>query len=113
MKNVEAEKASEGREEPSHMFAHNGKWNERKKDKKKVRFADNVKKPMETGMLFAIDSETFHSFTMNMWITNSGASFHITNNDTGLYDITNINKLVQESSGNMPAAKRANSSGWC
>ena len=31
--------------------------------------------------------------------------YHIANNDTGIYDVTNIDKLVQGSSGNMSTAK--------
>ena len=50
---------------------------------------------MEAGILCTIDGETFHSIAKNTWIDNSGASCHITNNNTGLYDITEINKLVQ------------------
>ena len=45
-------------------------------------------------------------FKKNTWIRDSGTSCHITNNDTGLYDIININKSVQGSSSIMPAMKK-------
>ena len=54
----------------------------------------NVKKPTEAIILCTIDGETFHSFTKNTWIGNSGASCHTTIDDTVLYDITEINKSV-------------------
>ena len=38
-------------------------------------------------------------FTKNTLIGGSVTSCHITNNDTGLYDVTKMNKLVQRSSG--------------
>ena len=50
--------------------------------------------------------ETFHSFAENMWIGNSGASCHITNNDTSLYVVIEINKVVQGSVGNMFTTKK-------
>ena len=61
---------------------------------------------MEIVMLCTIDGWTFYSFTKNIWIRNFGASCHITNNDTGLCDITDINKLVQGSLGNISAAEK-------
>ena len=45
-------------------------------------------------------------FTKNTWTGNSGAPCYITNNDEGLYDVTKIDKLVQESSGSMSASKK-------
>ena len=74
--------------------------------KKKVWFAEDVKQPSEAGMMCTIDSDTFFSFTKNTWIGDSGASCHITNNDTGLYDITDINKSIQGSSSIMPVMKK-------
>ena len=78
-----------------------------KETKKNVRFASDVKfkKPMEASMMCMIDGETFFSFTKNM----NGrfrCSYHITNNEAGLYDMTNINKLVQGRSGSMSAIKK-------
>ena len=71
-----------------------------------AEFAENVKKPMEAGMLCMIDGTTFHSFMKNMWIGDSGASCHNTNNYKSLHDVMNINKLVQGSSGNMSTTKK-------
>ena len=51
------------------------------------------------GKLCMIDGETFSSFTKNMWIRDLVASCHITNYDINLYIVTNINKLVQGTSG--------------
>ena len=80
---------------------------ENRKRKNKVRFTENVKQPMEACILCTIDGEMFHSFTKNTWIGNSGASCHITNDDTGLYNVTNIKKLLKGSLGNMSIAKKA------
>ena len=41
----------------------------------------------------------------NMLIRDPGASCQIMNNDTDLYDVTDHNKLVQRSLGNMSAMK--------
>ena len=73
------------------MFAHD------KKEKKQNRKLDSLmmlKKPVEASMLHTIDGETFHSFMKNSWIVDLGASCHIINDDTGLYDVIDINKLV-------------------
>ena len=45
-------------------------------------------------------------FMKNMLIGDSGASCHVTNNDTGLCDVIFISKLVQGSSGSMPATEK-------
>ena len=42
----------------------------------------------------------------NTWIRDSGASCHIINNDTGLYDVTNIDKSIKGSSSIMPDTKK-------
>ena len=68
--------------------------------KKKVRFMEDVKQPLDAGM------NTFFSFTKNTWIGDLGASCHITNDDTGLYNINDINELIQGSSSIMPATKK-------
>ena len=62
---------------------------------------ENAKKPREYDMLLTIDGETFHLFTKNTWIGNSGGSCHVTNNHTGLYNVVKINKLVQGNAGNI------------
>ena len=57
-------------------------------------------------MLCTIDGDTFYLFTKSTWIGDSGALYHITNNVTGLFDITDIDELIQGSSRNMPAMKK-------
>ena len=44
-------------------------------------------------------------FTKKSWSRDSYASCHIINNNTGLYDITDINESIQGSSHIMPAMK--------
>ena len=63
--------------------------------------------PTKTGMLYTIDRDAFHSFMKNTWIGNLGVSCHITNHDTGFYDIKKINESVQGILGNMSATKKA------
>ena len=67
---------------------------------------ENVKMPMEAGMLCTIDGETFHLFMKNTWIWDSDTSCQITNNDTSLFDITTIKELVQGSLDSLPAIKK-------
>ena len=74
-------------------------------EKKKVWFVEDVKQPSEAGMMCTIDGNTF-LFTKKTQMRDSGASCHITNNDTGLYNATNINELMQGSSSIMPATKK-------
>ena len=52
---------------------------------------ENIKKPMEAGMLCMIDGEIFCFFTKDIWIGDSGASYHITNDNMGLCDVTEVN----------------------
>ena len=78
--------------------------NKMEKVKKKVRFMENIKMPMKACMLCTIYGENFHSFTKNMWI--SDALCHIANDDTSLFDVTNIDKSVQGILGNMPTMKK-------
>ena len=61
---------------------------------------------MEAGMLYIINGDTFYLFMMNTWIRDSEVSCHITNNDAGLFDIIDINKLIKGSSKNMSAKKK-------
>ena len=79
-----------------------------KETKKKVRFEINVTfdKPMKANMMCTNDDETFISFMKTTWIGDLGASRHNANNDTGLYNITNINELVQGSLGSMSITKK-------
>ena len=48
-----------------------------------------------------------NQWAKNTWNGNLGASCLITNNETVLYDVTNINELVQRSLSNMPAMKKS------
>ena len=50
--------------------------------------------------------ETLALYTDNMCIQDFGASCHITNNNTGLFEVTKIHKSIQSSSGNMTATKK-------
>ena len=79
--------------------------------KKKVWFVD-VKQPLEAGMMCTIDGDTF-LFMKNTWIGDSGASCHITNNDTDSFDITNIHDSIQGSSSIMPTAKVSKMGSQC
>ena len=54
-------------------------------------------------MMCTIDDDKF----LYAWIGDSGASCHMTNCNTGLYNITDINKSIQGSSGIMPAMKKS------
>ena len=68
---------------------------------------DNKKeKNTENGMMCTIDGTSFHLFTKNTWIGDSGASCYITNDEHGMYDITEIDELIQGSSGIMPTTKK-------
>ena len=60
---------------------------------KKVWFMEDLKQPSEAGMMWMIEDDTFFWFMENTWIRDSGASCHITNDDTRLYSITNIDNL--------------------
>ena len=68
---------------------------------------EDVKHPLDAGMICTINGNTFFSFTKNTWIGDLGASCHITNDDTGLYNINDINELIQGSSSIMPATKKS------
>ena len=73
--------------------------------KKKIQFVEDIEHPTEACMMCTINGDTF-SFTKNTQIRDSGASCHITNDDTILFDITIIIKLIQGSSRNMLATKK-------
>ena len=84
--------------------------------KERIRFAHKAKfeilhaallpTTQETGLICTTNRELFFTLTKHTWIGNSGDSCHIANKDTRMYDITNINKLVQGSLCNMKATKR-------
>ena len=57
-------------------------------------------------MMCTIDGDTFYSFTRNTWIRDSGTSCHIINDDTGLFEVTDINELIQGSSSIMPTTNK-------
>ena len=69
---------------------------------------EDVKLPSEAAMMCIINGDTFFLFTKNTWIGDSGVQCHITNNDTGAFDIIDINMLIQGSSSTMPAMKKGN-----
>ena len=93
--------------EMSWCYVHRRRIIKRKKtEKKKVRVAENVKQPFNAGMMCTIDIISFHSFTKNTWIGDSGASCHITNDTNGMYDVINIKELIQGCSSTMPATKK-------
>ena len=57
-------------------------------------------------MMCTIDGISFHSFTKNTWIGDSGASCHITNDEKGMFNVIEIQESIQGSSGTMPATKK-------
>ena len=69
--------------------------NRKENVKEKVHFAEDDKQPSEAGMMCTINGDTFFSFTKNMWIGDSSEA--CTNDDTSLFDIININELIQGS----------------
>ena len=66
---------------------------------------NDVKQPSEACMMCTISGDTFFSFTKSMWIGDSSSLCHIMNNDTSLFNVININKLIQGSSSIMPVTK--------
>ena len=79
---------------------------EKEIENKKIRFAENVKQPSEAGMMCTINGNSFHLFTKNTWIGDSGASCHITNDEKGMFNVIEIQESIQGSSGTMPATKK-------
>ena len=67
---------------------------------------EDVKQPYEAGTMCTINGNTLFLFTKNTWIGDSGASCHITNNNTGLYNVTNIDESIQGSSSIIPPTKK-------
>ena len=80
--------------------------NKKQKAKNEVWFIKNIKMPMKAGMVFMIGRETFHMFMENTWITDSGTSCYITNDDTGLFEATEIQELIQGSLDSMLTTKK-------
>ena len=88
-------------------------WMATKEKKKSVSFLKSFKEQFdilpsicETGMMYTIDGEFFFNFTKSSWISYLATSYHITNNDAGMYDITEIDEPVQGSSSNMKVTKK-------
>ena len=57
-------------------------------------------------MMCTMDGTSFHLFTKNTWIGDSSASCHITNDKKGMFDVIEIDKLIQGSSGTIPSTKK-------
>ena len=57
-------------------------------------FAEDIKQPSQAGMMCTTDRDTFfHSQGIHGLET--GASFHIINDDSGLFNIINVNESIQ------------------
>ena len=54
----------------------------------------------------AINKQSFYMFTKHTWIDNLSTLNHITNDDTGMYDVTNIDELEQGRSGTISVRKK-------
>ena len=80
---------------------------EKKKKKKESLVAENVKKLWRLLCSLPLPEKP-SSCLQSTWSSNSGALCCITNNDTDLYDINEINKLVHGNAGNMSAIKKGN-----
>ena len=63
---------------------------------------EDVKQPLEAGIMCTIDMKPFICSQKIPGLE----SCHITNNDIGLYNATDINESIQGSSGIMPATKK-------
>ena len=74
--------------------------------RKKVRFTQDFKSPLEADIMCAINRGIFFVFTKNTWIRGSGSSCHIMNDDASLFNVINIKDLIQGSSRNMLATKK-------
>ena len=59
-------------------------------------------------MMYMTDGEIFSTSMKNTWIGDLGTLHHITKNNSGFYDVPDINKLIGGSSGSMPATKKGN-----
>ena len=80
--------------------------NKRENVNKKVGFAEDVRKSEEAGMMCTVNGVALFLLTNNTWIRDSGASCNITNDNTSLFDIIDINQLIQGNSGNMSVMKK-------
>ena len=100
-----AERAIDG-DEDDIVLCSLTKENNEENTKKKVWLMEDVKQPLEAGMMGTIDGDTFFLFMQNTWIGDSDASSHITKDNTGLYDITDIKDSIQGSFSIMPTMKK-------
>ena len=75
---------------------------------------EDVKKQVwsEADMLCMIDGDTIFSFMKNTSIGDFGASCHITNNNTCMFNVININEWIQCSSSIMLAMKKGKLHVW-
>ena len=55
---------------------------------------EDIKQPSEVGMMHTFDGDEFFSLMHNTWIRDYGASSKIMINDTSLFDVIDINKLI-------------------
>ena len=54
------------------------------------------------------NGELFFIFTKHTWIDDLGTFCHVSNNNTAIYDITDIDESMQGGTGNVKATKRDN-----
>lgn len=59
-----------------------------------------------------IESETFFAFSKNLWISNTRASCHITNNDDSMLDVKVINEMVHGCLGQKEATMLGKNGAW-
>ena len=87
---------------------HNSSWTFEKRNKKGSKLHEQSKIHSASGGWYDVYHQwrKFFLFTKNTWIRDSGTLCHTTNNDKGLYDVTNIYKLVQGSSGRMATTEK-------
>lgn len=57
--------------------------------------SDLLPTTLEAGMKYMIGRQTFYTFTKHTWMENLGILCDITNDHTGMYDITGINESVK------------------
>ena len=72
----------------------------------KTLHADLLPSMQDAGMMETINMQSFHTFTRNTWIGDLGASCHITNDNMGLYVVTNIETSVANKLGKYNYKKR-------
>ena len=73
--------------------------------KEKVALAFNTTSWTDSDCVCTINGKTFFALTKNTWIGDTVASYHITYNDDGLFDVKIINETMHGSSGRIKATK--------